>query len=323
MTTVSAWRLVALTAAAGCARTPGPRTPSFSLEEIRSHALAPGVSVRAIALSPRGWLMVAPEGDRLTLIDPDGKERTLRITVSERLLGLRLGPCDSCASALMNEDTALVEIDGHSGRAVARWTPGAARLRRWTSAVPSASPAWYVAANDPTGGWRVFSLAATGPVSELADLREHASGDVSDSSIIQSVRLAPARDGVIAAMSGRPHQAFVLDSAGKIAAILRPSTPKHSIGDGSVDRTWIGLGVFDIGSGYLQVLANPGSDERLLVLFDGRGKELRSSALHAPWGPAAVLTDPPWLVALRNANPPEIVIYRWRWTDSAGKTLTP
>lgn len=313
---------MAVAACTGRTQDEGP--PFFSLEEWRSHPLPLGASIRAIAISPAGWMAIAPEGEVLTLVSPEGNKHPLRVKVNERLLGIRLGPCDSCASALMNEDTLLVEVDGYSGSPIASWNLRLLRGHRWTSAVPSTSDSWYAAADHQPSGWRVYSFVSNGHSSELADLSAYAGTvGLSDSTIVQSMRLTPAEDGVIAAMSGPPHQALVLSPAGKVVTVLRPSALAQSVGDGRVDSVWIGLGVFDIGNGYLQVLANPGSDDRVLVLFDRSGKELRSTFLHAPWGPAAVLADPPWLVALRNANPPEVVIYRWRWTEHANETLTP
>lgn len=74
---------------------------------------------------------------------------------------------------------------------------------------------------------------------------------------------------------------------------------------------WFALPPAWLGSIYLQVLADLRSDRRRFLLFDNRGKFLRSAEFSLPIGFYSA-TDST-LLGVRVSDVPEIVEYSWRW----------
>lgn len=80
---------------------------------------------------------------------------------------------------------------------------------------------------------------------------------------------------------------------------------------------WVSLPVLRFGQGYLQVLADPGGDRRLLVSYDRSGRKMETRTLNAALGFLAVAARTRLAVAMRTLNHRELVVYRWAWTDPA------
>ena len=74
---------------------------------------------------------------------------------------------------------------------------------------------------------------------------------------------------------------------------------------------WSLTSVVAVGSGYVQTLANRGTDDRVLLWFDERGRFLRYVHLQVPFGFIAAAARAPVMLAIRTLNNSELVKYSW------------
>ena len=79
---------------------------------------------------------------------------------------------------------------------------------------------------------------------------------------------------------------------------------------------WKSLRVMALDAGYLQVLADPRSDQRRFVLADSKGRVIRVTPLDVAIGMLDVNRERRLIVALRNIGVRELVYYRWPWRTS-------
>ncbi|WP_419161135.1 hypothetical protein [Candidatus Palauibacter sp.] len=80
---------------------------------------------------------------------------------------------------------------------------------------------------------------------------------------------------------------------------------------------WSVTSVVAVGSGYVQTLANRGTDDRLLLWFDQGGRFLRHVAVNAPFGFVAAAAKAPVMLAMRTLNDSELVKYSWERISGA------
>lgn len=76
---------------------------------------------------------------------------------------------------------------------------------------------------------------------------------------------------------------------------------------------WTSLRPVFVEHAMLQVLADPRSDERLLLVLDKHGRLLRTRALDVAIGLLCADSATRTLLAIRNVGGRELVYYRWRW----------
>jgi len=113
-----------------------------------------------------------------------------------------------------------------------------------------------------------------------------------------------------------PFEWVALDTTGRVT--LRARAIAITSGR-SLDTTfveWVGLPVVPLDRGFLQTLADPRSDRRILVLFGKHGQVLRQTGFGVPFGILAALPERRLLLALRRTDLTEIVTYRWDWRNS-------
>lgn len=80
---------------------------------------------------------------------------------------------------------------------------------------------------------------------------------------------------------------------------------------------WSVTSVVAVGSGYVQTLANRGTDDRVLLWFDKRGRFLRYVHLQVPFGFVAAAARAPVMLAIRTLNNSELVKYSWEQIPGA------
>ncbi|WP_419940997.1 hypothetical protein [Candidatus Palauibacter sp.] len=80
--------------------------------------------------------------------------------------------------------------------------------------------------------------------------------------------------------------------------------------------TWMGTGVFELDSGFVQILADLGSDRRHLLIYDSLGAFKRRRVIDVPFGILDTVPDRQELLALRRTDRVEIVTYRWSWKST-------
>lgn len=81
----------------------------------------------------------------------------------------------------------------------------------------------------------------------------------------------------------------------------------------SSSRSWIGLKAIHLGSGSLQLLADPYSLERLIVLRDREGVVIRIRPIRGVWAPRDAHQRSERLVVLVRDAVVDARVYRWRW----------
>lgn len=77
-------------------------------------------------------------------------------------------------------------------------------------------------------------------------------------------------------------------------------------------RSWLSLPTLDIGEGFVQTLADPRSDGRLLIRYGESGYLLAARRLDIPFGLLASHQSKPLVLALRTTDRQELVTYGWR-----------
>lgn len=80
---------------------------------------------------------------------------------------------------------------------------------------------------------------------------------------------------------------------------------------------WSATSVATVGPGHVQTLANRGTDDRLLIWFDERGRFLRYVHLQVPFGFIAAAEKAPVMLAMRTLNNSELVKYSWEKVSGA------
>lgn len=283
----------------------------FRLIEERVVRLPPRTLVRYVSGDSTGRFVVAADDVPVMVFDSTGQRHELPWRPGKDLLGIDSRGCDSCVFALVNRNGQLAEIHAASGAILASWPYPVNANLLWLSAAHT-SEGWVAGARTPESRIQVFLLSSKQPMRLVQDLGVLLS-EVRDTAppVEQSLTLRSTADGIIASLSWPPHQSFVLSAGGEILQVLIPDPGVALWNDEHDATTRLSLGVVAIDKGFLQVLADPGSDRRRLILFDVAGRQVRSRLLQAPWGLAGMLKSQSRLLALREMNPPEVVVYRY------------
>lgn len=158
---------------------------------------------------------------------------------------------------------------------------------------------WVVGRRSPGVSWRLEGLDDSGR--KLWTVSDSSTGTSPDGS---RAMVAEAGRGVLVSSMDPPFRSAHVDCLGRIGARLQldpDSVPAR--------RGWIGLRVVEFQGGYLQVIADPRSDRRLLVAFDTRGRALRGRQLNVAFGFLASSPDRKHVIALRRTDVDEVVTY--------------
>lgn len=131
----------------------------------------------------------------------------------------------------------------------------------------------------------------------------------------QPFALSAAAKGAILTERGDPFVSRVLLSGTSSARVLLEPrrAPELTKLLGADAHTWVAMPVLDLGTGFLQVLADTRSDERLLVTYDVGGRVVRCSRLTVPVGLFAAASRPRLIIGLADLGTPSIEIFRWEW----------
>jgi hypothetical protein len=130
---------------------------------------------------------------------------------------------------------------------------------------------------------------------------------------LEAAYVTAGSNGTLHASMTWPFDWVALDTTGIVTltsrAIEQAAKPP-------VDTTfagWVGLPVLQIDDGFVQTLADPRSDHRLLVRYDRKGHIMSRTELNVAFGIMAVSPEQRLLLALRRSDRKEIVVYRWEW----------
>lgn len=301
--------LAALVLLAACAESGAApaSAPVLELEEAYAYVLPD--SLRLNGLTARDSANVlAWSADRLLLVNP------MQTAGSPVVRHLRAAPI---AAAVTGESTFEVVDAAGEWRGDLHPSQSPASTGRWTVVTQPLNAArtpkgWVGGGRDEHGRYRLVSLLSSGAPRVLWTV----SPDTLRGGRLPAYLLSPSAAGVLMSEAESPFRTWRVDWDGTVHVPFAPrraALPPRRPGQ---DARWVALPVVDLGSGYLQTLADLGSDRRVLVTFDQTGRQVRASVLRVPVGIAGKSEDGRFLVGARDVGQPELVLYRWRWKSA-------
>jgi len=127
-----------------------------------------------------------------------------------------------------------------------------------------------------------------------------------------------SKAGFAVALTDAPY-AWAAFSNGSVIATGRPpassldTTRSDLAGRGAFRPRWVSTGWADLGSAFLQVVADLRSDRRLLFLFNSEGSLMRETVLDFPFGVLDTDIERRLLLAVRRPDGVELAVYSWSW----------
>lgn len=293
----------------GCSRSVAPIAPGLVLEATRRWYLPDHLSLRGAALRSNQSVVVWADTAVLRLDD-----------AGVHPIGCPDGPLWPIGIQLVEDDSAMVVVDSvrraivHVNEAGCR----AVRLPRIVGFGDTMQPA----AAAGTGGEWIVSFEGNQHLLLVgfsgAGREEWRSADFQDSTGGWGpgrVLLKHAAGAVVVAGMGEPFPWVQIGSrragvrtAGSVAV---GEGPLFGLGAVEALRGWVGLGVFPVyDGGFLQILADPRSDRRRLVMYDRLGTGRRVTTLRAAFGGLGVDHTGRWLATVLRTDSLEVVVYR-------------
>lgn len=298
--------IVVLSACAGSGDA-SDAAPALELEEAFAYTLPDSLRPTGIAVRDSAEVLVWSL-DRVVVVNPT--DSAARATVRR----VRAAPL----AAVINDGATLGVMD-----ATGEWRYD---LRRADAPVKAGSPGeplqilnavrtprgWVVGGTDGQGRFHLVSRRPSGP----SDVLWTISPDTLREGRLPGYLLSPSTAGVLISEAESPYRTWRVDWDGSVHVPFAPRRSALPPGRQGRDARWISLPVVDLRTGYLQTLSDLGSDRRVLVTYDDRGRQVRVSVLGVPLGIAGMSEDGRFLVGARDVGRPEVVLYRWRWTTS-------
>lgn len=215
------------------------------------------------------------------------------------------------------DESHLEIVDAASGDVVTADTAGVAHSRRGLPGSQRAAAAARTAA-----GWVVAVPGSDSTPPHLPWVE--ASGPwVPDSSYTGTLGLAGDGTGALVWQSFSPLRVWRIGGGSEWASLEFEPVSADRFGGEIADSlqespaSWSITSVVSVGSGYVETLANRGTDDRLLLWFDERGRFLRYVTVNVPFGFVAAATDAPVMLAVRTLNDSELVKYSWERVSGA------
>ena len=215
------------------------------------------------------------------------------------------------------DESHLEIVDAASGDVVTADTAGVAHSRRGLPGSRRATAAARTAA-----GWIVAIPGSDSIPSHLPWL-EGGGSWAPDSSYTRSLGLAGDGTGALVWQSFSPLRVWRIGASSEWASLEFEPVSADRFGGEIADAlqespaSWSITSVVSVGSGYVETLANRGTDDRLLLWFDERGRFLRYVTVNVPFGFVAAATDAPVMLAVRTLNDSELVKYSWERVSGA------
>ena len=297
------------------------QTNRLVLRESSRHVMPANIVVHGGALSPRGDGILFWSGDTVWITSPEHPAvrpicpQMVQSPLGAAFTGARL-PTDRAVVVIVDAG-----VEGKVGPQLIRFSNGVCRAETWNGPEPNrsltrAGKRWVFVDEidagprraDPTT--RVSLLTADGLSVKPATIEIELSASWSDSI---AVVLSGTPSGIVATSRFFPFA---------WSAISESSAPAASgrVPDGNdlfyTNDPWVGLGVFALDSGFVQILADLASDRRHLLVYDPSGSFKRRTEIDVPFGILDTLLDGQELLALRRTDRLEILIYRWSWQST-------
>lgn len=300
------------------------------LTESSRYVLEADVLVLGGALSPHGGGGVFWSADTVWIAANQGDVRPICPERVRAPLGAAFVTDPSSAEA-GNSHTPTIEIvdggmDEGGGPRIIRFSGGECRKMKWSAPPPGrqlgrASRRWVFAAETDSGSsndthaGQVTLVGTDGHTSRPATIDLGPSASDSMAVVVSGSSL-----GIVVSSRSFP---FAWTALGENQP-LGWSDPGRAV-SGRVpaanDRfyasdIWVGMGVFALDAGFVQILADLGSDRRHLLVYDAGGAFKRRRAINVPFGILDTVPDRRELLALRRTDRVELLTYRWSWSST-------
>jgi len=289
-------------------------TPSLVLEEIRAIDIPRGFELRgAVVTRTQSVLFWSEQSATVVfeqpLIRPDQPQivRMLCPQLLERPI----------AAAFVAGDS-IIEIIEASKKQILRTGPeascrsvGSIDLNGEMISAVRTEAGWVIGSQTPEEAPRISGISSQGGIRwEIVS-----DGTVGNPTNVPTASLSRGKDGALLTSIRWPFSWAASDDLGKLGVqrgpvALSPEAPSDPLPELS---DWGSLPVLPLDNGYLQVLADPASDRRLLILYGPSGRVLRFTEVDVPMGLISSLPEESLLVGLRSTDVIQIVVYRWRW----------
>ena len=302
--------LCALLGITSCtAPVPSDKSPRLELSELWTSQLPDSFDLAGVTGSMQGLVLWSHSKPYLLERDSTGtwRQRSLAtgrspVSVHTSEPGGHLYLLDTTRAALtqtrlLREDTVIAVLPGLSG----------------LESAAVVNDQWFVGTKDSVGSSSVWALGRRSlrlifryrsPLGRSQPVFDRSSLDCSKGTLI---------------LTGRwfPFVTYVLDAGGAIIREFTPNLATAVVGDSIEAQKYVLVATrtLPLDRGFLQVLSDPYSLRRVLILYDLGGNTLRVSLLNAPVGFVHSIPDERILIAYRHLDRPEIVAYRWRWVS--------
>lgn len=300
----SGWSILTMPLAMAC--TLGSSVPELVLIEEDAFPLPAGIAVRSVEVVCDGSVAVSAEGPRLILIDSTLQGRELTLSTQGSPIGMSVGTGNKCLRVLVDEDTALTEIAFPSGERATLWRDPRHVVAHFFSAVPW-NGGWAIGAALWDQRLVIVAVDSAANWSEIADVSQQAFGaSATDRGLGQALTLSTTGQTLLTSYVGYPHFTFEVMGHGALTHMLPDgrATGRRTL------TTMVTTGFFQVGPSYIQVLADPSSNERVIRRFLAHSSRVTTRELMVPWGIASVLEGGGRILAIRGFSSPELVFYR-------------
>lgn len=301
------WLAFALLSGVAACDSHGETVEELRLEEVRAVALPTDLDITGAALAANGALVAWSQSQGVVVAN---KGAGWFLVCAHRAI--------EPIAAAFRPDGGLEIVDGHGTILEGTGDQCSAGARLPAGAVISsavlADSTWILSLRTSNASSALVKLAKDGRVEPIpgADAADAPNSDplaivlraghgfVTQGSLHppfawRIVMVSAAPDGE---RSPRPH------------GLVRPSLDEAS------GKDLLGLGVHMLDRGYLQVLADPRSDNRLLIRYDAAGRQVATRSLALPFGVIATTVAQRRLLAVRRTDRTELVVYEWAWHKS-------
>ena len=133
---------------------------------------------------------------------------------------------------------------------------------------------------------------------------------------IEDYTSTPATNAVLLTERQFPFRTFRIGPEKAITLALDPAARLAARTRAELLNGWVSLRLVLLDGAFLQIIADPRSDQRRLILLDERGQLIRTSVLDVAMGMLDANREKKVLIAVRNVGHRELVYYRWRWRAS-------
>ena len=279
----------------------GQAAPEIEFTERAAIALPEDRLLSGAALSPSGDLVVA------WFAETPGV-RVYRGSASRDILAAEVGR--AIGVQFLNEKD-LEIVDAASGEVVATDTAGVAHSRcRLPGSREAGAAAWTAT------GWIVTISGSDSTPSHL-QLPEGNGTWTPDSAYARTLVLAGTGREALVWQGFSPFRVWRIGNGTDWTTTELQRVSPDWFADGVAQSLrmdpgiWSSTSIVAVGPGYVQTLAHRGTDERLLLRFDSRGRFLKYTVVDAPFGILAGAADAPLVLAIRTLNTTELVKYSW------------